>query len=176
MDPIFLIGYMGSGKTTIGQLIANELNRQFIDLDRWIENRYHQSIHDLFEKHGEDWFRKAEHDNLVEISFFQDVVISTGGGAACYFQNMDWMNDHGTTIYLSVPVELLAVRLRTATSKRPLLKNKSEDEIKLFIENSLKAREPFYRLAQLQIEITLEDPITTAKRIVELLKASTTRT
>lgn len=170
MDPIFLIGYMGSGKTTIGQLIAKQLNLQFIDLDHWIENRYHQSIHDLFEKHGEEWFRKIEHDNLSEISFFQDVVISTGGGAACYHHNMEWMNAHGMTIYLSVPVEVLAERLKKAKSKRPLLKNKSESEIKQFIEESLKIREPFYRQAKLNIQITDEDPNFTSKRIIKALE------
>ncbi|MGC9150886.1 MAG: shikimate kinase [Microbacter sp.] len=172
MNPIFLIGYMGSGKTTIGQLIAKQLNKQFIDLDRWIENRFHRSIHDLFEAHGEEWFRKVEHENLKEVSFFQDVVISTGGGAACYYQNMEWMNDHGMTIYLSVPVATLTLRLRTATSKRPLLKNKTEAEIKQFIEENLAIREPFYRQAKIRLDIGNEDPLTTSKRIVQLIDAA----
>ncbi|MBB3188378.1 shikimate kinase [Microbacter margulisiae] len=167
MNPIFLIGYMGSGKSTVGRLLAKHLRLQFIDLDAWIENRYRKSIHDLFAEYGETGFREIEHKNLIEISEFQDVVVATGGGAACYHQNMEWMNAHGFTIYLSASVDMLVDRLKTGKSKRPLISQKSTAEMERFIRESLLQREPYYRQALLLIKSTSEAPEKLAEHIAE---------
>jgi shikimate kinase len=92
MKPFFLIGYMGSGKTTLGKQLAKKLNLQFVDMDLFIENRYHKSISEIFKEKGEDGFREIERRTLQEIAGFENVIISTGGGLPCFFDNMDLMN------------------------------------------------------------------------------------
>jgi len=143
----FLIGYMGSGKTTVGKQLAKKLNLQFIDMDMFIENRYHKSISAIFEEKGEDCFREIERKALHEIIDFENIVISTGGGLPCFFDNMDVMNQVGTTIYLKVSVEELANRLRTGKQQRPLIKDKNPEEMKDFITVNLAKREEFYNQA-----------------------------
>jgi len=144
---IFLIGYMGSGKTTVGKQLAKELDLPFIDMDVFIENRYHKSISAIFEEKGEAGFREIERKALFEIIEFENVVISTGGGLPCFFDNMDVMNQAGTTIYLKVSVKELAKRLKNGKQKRPLIKDKSQEEIKDFITENLEKREKFYNKA-----------------------------
>jgi shikimate kinase len=143
----FLIGYMGSGKTTVGKLLAKELNLQFIDMDLFIENRFRKSISAIFEEKGEAGFREIERKALHEITDFENVVISTGGGLPCFFDNMDVMNKTGTTIYLKISVEELANRLKNGKQKRPLIKDKNPEEIKAFIIQHLEKREGFYNKA-----------------------------
>ncbi len=149
MKRIFLIGYMGSGKTTIGKLLAERLLLQFIDVDLFIENRYRRSVGQLFEDKGETGFREIERRALEEISGFENVVVSTGGGAPCFFDNMKMMNEFGLTVYLKVSESELAGRLVHAKHNRPLIKNKDRAELKVFIAQSLEKREPFYRQAKL---------------------------
>ncbi|GHS93932.1 shikimate kinase [Bacteroidia bacterium] len=144
---IFLIGYMGSGKTTMGKQLAKKLNLQFVDMDLFIENRYHKSISAIFEEKGEATFREIERKTLHEIIDFENVIISTGGGLPCFFDNMDMMNQSGITIYLKVSVEELAKRLRTGKQKRPLVKDKKPEELKDFIAMNLEKREAFYNKA-----------------------------
>jgi len=148
----FLIGYMGSGKTTVGKQLAKKLNLQFIDMDLFIENRYHKSISAIFEEKGEAGFREIERKALSEIIDFENVVISTGGGLPCFFDNMDVMNQAGTTIYLKVNVEELAKRLRTGKQQRPLIKEKNAEEMKDFIAVNLEKREKFYNKANFIFE------------------------
>jgi len=167
MNPIFLVGYMGSGKSTVGRLLAENLHFQFIDLDAWIENRFHKTIRDLFAEYGEAQFREIEHRSLEELADFQDVVVATGGGAACYHQNMEWMNAHGITIYLAASVETLVGRLVTAKSKRPLVSEKSDADLAVFITESLHRREPFYRQAHLVVDSTSEPAEVLTARIVK---------
>ncbi|MDR1632933.1 MAG: shikimate kinase [Dysgonamonadaceae bacterium] len=143
----FLIGYMGSGKTTVGKQLARELNLQFMDLDLFIENRYHKSISAIFEEKGEAAFRKIERKALMEMLDFENVVISTGGGTPCFFDNIDLMNQSGITIYLKVSVDELVERLKNAKQKRPLIKNKDSEEIKDYITANLGKREQFYNQA-----------------------------
>ena len=143
----FLIGYMGSGKTTVGKQLARKLNLQFIDMDLFIENRYHKSISVIFEEKGEDGFREIERKALHEIIDFENVVISTGGGLPCFFDNMEVMNQVGTTIYLKVSVEELTERLRTGKQQRPLIKDKTQEEVKDYITENLAKREEFYNRA-----------------------------
>jgi shikimate kinase len=144
---LFLIGYMGSGKTTVGKELAKKLNLQFIDVDLFIENRYHKSISAIFEEKRETGFREIERKALHELVDFENVVISTGGGLPCFFDNMDVMNQAGTTVYLKVSVEELSERLSAGKQKRPLIKDKDREEMKNFIATHLEKREMFYNQA-----------------------------
>jgi shikimate kinase len=148
----FLIGYMGSGKTTIGRQLAKKLNLQFIDMDMFIENRYHKSISAIFEEKGEAAFREIERKALHEILDFENVVISTGGGMPCFFDNMDLMNQSGITIYLKTSVNELAKRLSGGKQKRPLIKDKNSEEIKDYIAANLEKRKQFYNQAAFIVE------------------------
>lgn len=139
---------MGCGKTTTGKRIAKKYGLDFIDLDHYIENRYFKTIPQLFEEKGEDGFRQIEHNMLIEVSEFENAVISTGGGAACFFDNMDIMNKSGETIYLKASPENLFKYLKTATQNRPLLQGKNDEELLHFIKEGLEKREPFYMKAK----------------------------
>ena len=144
MTRLILIGFMGSGKTTLGRALAKALGLTFIDLDNYIELRRCKSINSIFEESGEDGFRTIERNLLHEVCEFEDVVISAGGGTPCFFDNIDYMNLQGITVYLQVHNERLLERLRIAKSRRPLLKDKNDEEIKVFIEEQLARREQFY--------------------------------
>jgi shikimate kinase len=143
---------MGAGKTTIGKRIASLLNLHFIDLDLYIENRYHQSISSIFSAQGEDGFRLIERKNLHEVAMFEDVVISTGGGVPCFFDNMNFMNSVGLTVYLKASPNELAKRLKAQEWKRPLLKAQG-DSLLNFISDNLEKRSVFYMQAQLVMDI-----------------------
>lgn len=147
MKRIFLIGYMGAGKTTVGKNLADLVGLSFIDLDYHIEGRYHKAVSQIFAERGEDAFREIERKMLHEVAEFEDVLISTGGGAPCFFDNMEFMNARGTTVYLRVSVEELAKRLEMCKHTRPVLKGRSGEELRTFIAESLEKREPFYTKA-----------------------------
>lgn len=147
MKRIFLIGYMGAGKTTVGKELSRRLGLSFIDLDHSIEGRYHKTVGQLFAEKGEEAFRDIERRMLREVSTFENVLISTGGGAPCFDDNMEFMNGAGTTIYLKVSVEELAKRLEICKTTRPVLKGRSGAELRKFIEENLQARAPFYTKA-----------------------------
>jgi len=148
---LFLVGYMGAGKTTTGRILAKKLNWSFIDVDTFIENRYRRTITAIFEEKGEAGFREIEREVLREICNFENVVISTGGGLPCFFDNMDLMNQNGITIYLKAEIDDLIHRLSFDKQKRPLIKGKSLEELRDFVEINLKKREPFYNQAQIVI-------------------------
>lgn len=143
---------MGTGKTTAGRELAKALNLEFVDIDHFIQARYLKTVAQLFEEVGEDEFRKIESNILKEVGEFQDVVISTGGGTPCFFDNIDYMNQVGTTIYLKATPEALSSRLNTCKDKRPLIKDKNEEELYHFVVESLEKREPFYSKAQIIFE------------------------
>jgi len=147
MKPIFLIGYMGCGKSTLGRALARLSPLEFIDLDNYIENRFHASISDLFSSRGEDGFRKLEQAMLDEVSRFNNVIVACGGGTPCFFNNMDLMNERGTTVWLTTPIERIYERLQRNRAKRPIIADKSDAELMQFITDALAAREPFYSLA-----------------------------
>lgn len=147
MTRILLIGYMGAGKTTLGNALAKELGLSFIDLDLFIEERFRKSISQIFSEKGEEEFRRIEQKMLHEVAEFEDVIISTGGGTPCFFDNIDYMNGKGTTVYLQVPEERLFTRLSIARKKRPLIKDKNDEELRDFISEQLSKREPFYKKA-----------------------------
>jgi len=149
MHRIFLIGYMGSGKTVMGQLLAKQLGLSFVDLDNYIEGKYRRTIAQIFEQDGENAFRAIEQKHLHEVAEFEDVVIATGGGAPCFFDNMDYMNENGTTIYLKLNVEQLLLRLLASKSGvRPLISDKTPEELRIFIAENLTKREQFYHRAK----------------------------
>lgn len=140
---------MGVGKSTIGKRLSKLLNLSFIDLDMFIESKYHKTISELFKEKGEDGFREIEKKSLIEVSEIEDVVISTGGGTPCFFDNMELMNVTGKTVYVKAePCDLVA-QLQISKKKRPLIANKSADLLLPFITNHLNEREPFYNRADI---------------------------
>ena len=148
MTRIFLIGYMGAGKTTLGKAFSRELGLTFIDLDWYIEERFHKTVGELFTERGETGFRELERNMLHEVAEFENVVISTGGGPPCFFDNMEFMNRVGKTVFLDVHPDVLFRRLRIAKQQRPILQGKEDDELKAFIIRALEQRAPFYTQAQ----------------------------
>ena len=148
MIRIFLIGYMGAGKTTLGKAFAREMGLTFVDLDWYIEERFHKSIRQLFTERGEDGFRELEKRMLHEAAEFEDVVISTGGGTPCFLDNMEYMNTMGDTIFLDVDIKVLFRRLKVAKQQRPLLVQKTDEELMAFITENLQKRLPFYTKAK----------------------------
>ena len=148
MTRILLTGYMGAGKTTLGRALAAKLGLTFIDLDCYIEERFRKTVSQIFAEKGEEGFRDIERRMLHEVAEFEDVIISTGGGTPCFFDNIDYMNSKGITVYLQVPVERLFIRLSIARKQRPLIKDKNDDELRTFIAQQLAKREPQYTKAQ----------------------------
>ena len=138
MVRIFLTGYMGAGKTTLGKAFARKLNIPFIDLDWYIEERFHKTVGELFTERGEAGFREIERNMLHEVAEFENVVISTGGGAPCFFDNMEFMNRTGKTVFLNVHPDVLFRRLRIAKQQRPILQGRQDDELMDFIIQALK--------------------------------------
>ena len=152
---IYLIGYMGCGKSTLGKRLAKHLNLQFVDMDHYIEMRNHKTVPQIFAEEGEAEFRKKERKALEELSEFSNIVIATGGGAPCFFDNIDLMNNTGTTIYMNIDPAILADRLIHSKTERPLIKGKSQEELTVFIDEMLTKRRPFY--SQAKYEITEPD-------------------
>jgi len=149
MKPLFIIGYMGCGKTTFGRALASATGLRFIDLDFYIEQRFHATIREMFDSVGEEEFRKRERDMLHETGEFSDCVISCGGGTPCFFDNIDYMNSHGTTLWLKASEEVLFSRLVRKRGKRPLIANKTDNQIRETIASQLEARTPFYSKAKM---------------------------
>lgn len=152
MIRIFLIGYMGAGKTTLGKAFARDLNISFVDLDWYIEERFHKTVGELFLERGEAGFRKLEHNMLHEVGAFENVVVSTGGGTPCFFNNMDFMNHNGQTVFLNTSVDVLFHRLSAATQARPILRGKTDDELRTFIGETLAGRMQYYLQATYVLE------------------------
>lgn len=148
---------MGAGKTTVGKALAKALNLQFYDLDWYIENRMHMTVKQIFDERGEKGFRKIEHNMLHEVAEFEDVVISCGGGTPCFFDNIDYMNQQGETVYLKATPDVLYGHLKMGRTVRPLLLNKTPDEVKDFVSRQLAEREPFYTKAKHVIDVSLMD-------------------
>ena len=146
---IFLIGFMGCGKTTMGKKFAAKQGFQLVDVDLEIERAAGSTIAEYFSNHGEDEFRKLESDTLKNFPYAENAVVATGGGSPCFFDNMDWMNANGVTIYIELSPTALAKRLESGMAKRPLLANLSEQELIQFIEKKLGEREEQYKKAQI---------------------------
>ena len=152
---VFLIGFMASGKTTLGEELANELNIPFIDLDHYIEQKEGKSIKELFEIQGEEHFRRIESEALREISALdRDLVIASGGGTSCFYNSVDFMNKVGITIYLKAEVSELLDRLIKSKNNRPLLWGKNEEELNRYIVRVLDERKKYYEKAKITVNIS----------------------
>lgn len=162
---IFLIGFMGSGKTTLGRKLANHLSCEFIDLDHKLEQQAELSIAEYFSIFGEDAFRKMESQVLKKTIYPANAVVSTGGGLPCFFDHMDWMNEHGKTIYIKLSPKTLADRLESGKAERPLLRDKHGEELIAFIAEKLSDREAFY----LQANIIADGISLTAEKVQNIL-------
>ncbi|MBP1542215.1 MAG: shikimate kinase [Prevotella sp.] len=174
MRRIILIGYMGSGKTTIGKALSKETGMMFYDMDWYIESRMHKTVSQIFAEKGEEAFRKIEYNMLHEVAEFEDVIISCGGGTPCFFDNMDYLNRQGDVCYLKATPEVLYRHLLMAKVERPLLKGKSQEELIAYIQQHLQEREPFYSKARYTLDVSLMDDydkiIISVQKIRELLK------
>jgi len=140
---------MGAGKTSIGKILSAKMKCSFVDLDLFIESRYHKTIRQIFEEQGEDAFRKIECKALREVAEFEDVIISTGGGAPCFHQNMSFMNEQGTTVYLKVSNDELIRRIKLNKNARPLLKDFMDDRLSRFVEETIAKRSVVYEQARI---------------------------
>ncbi len=150
---LYLTGFMGSGKTHWGKIWAGKAGMSFYDLDELIEQKHHQTVAEIFEKKGEDFFRKAEAEMLRESSMKDNCIIACGGGTPCFDDNLKWMNEHGCTVYLkATPLQLLE-NVMQETEKRPLLKKLNSAELLFFIEKKLQEREVFYSGAGIQLDV-----------------------
>ncbi|MGM1431071.1 shikimate kinase [Sphingobacterium lactis] len=165
--PIFLVGFMGSGKTTWGKKLANAMGLPFLDLDHEIVKHIGMSIPEYFALHGEDRFRTVERE-IMQQQLGKTGVISTGGGTPCYFDNMDWLLEHGTVLYLKHSPKSLWNRLSNSdVNKRPALKGMTGDDLLVFIETKLAERAPFYERSGIivdQINTPLEELVNLLKR------------
>lgn len=143
---------MGAGKTTAGKSLAKKMNYDFYDLDHYIESRYLKTVSQIFNEYGEDRFREIEKNMLEEVGHFENVIIATGGGTPCFYDNMEYMNKNGLTIFLYASPNALLKRLVNCKSQRPLIAGKSEKELLAYIVENLNIRLPFYKEAQVTFE------------------------
>ena len=157
---IFLIGFMGSGKTHWGRLLSQKLSLPFFDLDEQVVNAENKTINEIFAQEGEEYFRLKEKEILHIITESHNAfVMSCGGGAPCYFNNIEYMNKAGTTVWLNASIETLFSRLLKEKEQRPLLRELSDDQLKTFIKKKFSDRRIYYEQANMIIEdekITLD--------------------
>ena len=147
-ERLFLVGFMASGKSTTGRRIARKYGYDFIDLDAYIEKRYFKTIAQIFAEKGEDGFRQIESSLLDEVMGFEHVIVACGGGTPCFFDNMERMNKAGVTVYLNASaVDLCQYLKQSGLNKRPLVKDKSDEELLLYVQSSLQKRAPYYEKA-----------------------------
>ena len=151
MTRIYLIGFMGSGKSTAGKKLAKKLGFNFIDLDNLIEKETQMSISEYFSMFGEEKFRILEEKVLYQSFSFEHSVISTGGGTPCFFDNIEKINLNGISVYLQADIPLIMSRIQNEKNQRPLIKDKSNDELRKYLENLLEKREKFYKKAKITV-------------------------
>lgn len=157
INRIILLGYMGSGKTTIGKELSKNLAMPFYDLDWYIESRMRKTIKQIFDERGEEGFRKVEYNMLHEVAEFENVIISCGGGTPCFFDNIDYLNQQGETVYLKCAPDVLYQHLKMGKTVRPLLLNKTPEQMQTYIKEQVSQREPFYTKAKHTLDVTLMD-------------------
>ena len=171
MKKIILLGYMGCGKSTIAQNLSKITNIPFLDLDKCIENKANLSINEIFEQFGEIHFRKLEHEMFLELlQSSENIIIGLGGGTPCYANNHELLKgDDVTSIYLKASIETLYNRLIHNKSKRPLIANMEEDEMKEFIAKHLFDRSYYYNHAQHKVSVDNKAVEETVQDILEIL-------
>ena len=156
MSLLFLVGYAGSGKSSLGRRLAHRLGYAFVDTDKRVEEAVGASIADIFYYEGEVYFRQAERDVLESLAaedMSRCLVVATGGGMPVWQDNMEWMNEHGITIYLSRPTEQILSRLTEyGREKRPMFRGKSDEELRAFMAQQMAEREPFYAKAHITVD------------------------
>ena len=170
MRRIILIGYMGSGKTTVGKALSKETGMMFYDLDWYIESRMHKTVAQIFAERGEEGFRKIEYNMLHEVAEFEDVIISCGGGTPCFFDNIDYLNGQGDVCYLKATPEVLYKHLLMGKVERPLIKGKSPEELINFITEQVGKREEFYTKARYTLDVSLMDSFEKIKLSADALR------
>ena len=170
MIRVILIGFMGAGKTTVGKALGKALGVTFYDLDWYIETRMRKTVKQIFDERGEEGFRKIEHNMLHEVAEFENVVISCGGGTPCFYDNMDYLNQQGDTVYLKASPEVLYKHLKMAKGVRPLLLNKTPEEVQVYIREELNRREQFYGKAKHILDIDVMDSLDKIQFFVEEIK------
>lgn len=148
---------MGAGKTTVGRALSKAMGLPFYDLDWYIESRMHKTIPQIFAERGEEGFRLIERNMLHEVAEFENIIISCGGGTPCFFDNMEYLNGQGDVIYLKASPDVLYKHLLMGKTERPLLKNKTPEQLIAFIKEQLEIREPFYTKAKHVLDVSLMD-------------------
>lgn len=171
---LFLIGYMGCGKSSLGRRVARRLDVRFVDTDSVIEEREGASISDIFQYEGEEYFRRLERSIIEEVASEEsDAVVSTGGGAPAWGDNMDIMNRAGTTVYIRRPAEQIVSRLSPyGRMKRPKLRGLSDEEIVDFMKRNMAEREPFYSRAQHVLDTVGVSDNALADIVVDIFKGN----
>ncbi len=167
---IFLVGFMGAGKSVVGRRLAKSLNLSFYDLDEEIESHYKMSVSAIFQKYDEACFRKLETSVLESFSNKDDFVLSCGGGTPCFGENMALMNSIGTTIYIKLPTDELVGRISSSYHKRPLTDGKSDEDLASYVDAMLKKREPFYSMAKITVDAAGTDKETLVEKILLVLQ------
>ena len=167
---VFLIGYMGSGKSTAGKKLAEKLRLSFIDFDEYIEKQSGKTIPDIFESEGEEKFRSMERKCLEQIVGMDNAVISLGGGTPCFNNNMELINKSGISVYIETGVDDLVKRLIKSKTSRPLIQGLNETDLKKFIEATLEMRLPFYKMARHTVHADAHTVEETAAAIEQLTK------
>lgn len=148
---IFIIGYMASGKTTFGRALARRTGMQHIDLDFYIEQRFHSTVREIFAQKGEAEFRRIEGAMLREAGEMSNTIVSCGGGTPCFGDNLDYMNSRGLTVCLQASDDIIADRIIQAGNKRPLMAGKTREEVIETLREHMKVRSPYYDRAQITI-------------------------
>jgi len=174
MKNIYLIGFMGSGKSYLGKYLSEKFDQKFLDLDQFIEDSVQISIPQIFSSIGEEGFREKEANLLRKTADFNQYIISCGGGTPCFNDNMQWIKEHGISIYLKTTEELLFKRLNNQKSRRPLISSMSDEDLRNFISKKIIEREKFYEQAD-YIYLQSEDndiPIDLEKFIEDILQRS----
>ena len=172
MNRIIIIGYMGAGKTTVGRALSKAIGVPFYDLDWYIEQRMRRSVRQLFDERGEEGFRRVERNMLHEVAEFEEVILSCGGGTPCFFDNMEYLNRQGETVYLKAAPDVLYAQLRMGRAVRPLLLDKTPAAVRAFIQEHLVAREPYSYAATHVIDVSLLDNRQKIQTTVERLCGS----
>jgi len=147
---IYIIGYMGSGKTTIANELSNMLKLPYVDTDKEIQKKTNYTINEIFKKFNEIYFRKKEKEILTSIT--GNKIVSTGGGLPIYSDNMRYIKKNGISIYLKTPIQILYNRLKNSSDNRPLIQNIKNSDLKKFINKQIKQREYFYKQANYILE------------------------
>lgn len=163
---VYLLGFMGSGKSFASRKLATELGWDLLDLDDLIVAEEGLSINEIFQKYGETHFRILENKYLKETKNLDNVVIALGGGTPCFLDNMDWILKNGISFFLDIPIEIILRRLLRNPCKRPLLKDKNEEELRNFVEQKMMERRPIYE----QSNYVINNPNNIITEIITKLK------